>query len=239
MRRAEYADSLLNRPNEDSVEKTVGNFPATQAVSGPLTDAELRASSVQTIGERELPGPLAFDPQDVVPAERITRAVPTTDANHGQVHAGNAYSVFVRIASLASGSTADFSLTIPSEAYVHFQTASLTGDGSADLDVYEGSTITKGAAVMSPKNRNRFRADALGLSSVLTFSNVTAVTTLGTVVDGDSLYGGNSRAAVGRLSDENEWVLLDGVEYLFRVTGRAATGFNGTLRLFWYEEGSG
>lgn len=165
------------------------------------------------------------------PRENVTGAAATIDSNHGQIHAGNGFSVFARIVELAAAASEDFALIVPENAYVHFQLADLNGDGSAEFNLYENATLVAGAVKMAPSNRHRRRNDA----SVLEFRAVSSVSATGTLVDGFSLYTGNQRGSTTNGADGNEWVLRPGT-YLLRVTSRAQVSLNATLRLFWYEE---
>lgn len=168
------------------------------------------------------------------PIEDVTEARPVIDSNHGQIHAGNAFSAFVRIAALANNGVLNYALVVPQNAYVHFQLAELSGNGAAELDVYKTATLTLGAVVMAPQNRSHISAKA----SVVEFKAVSAVTNAGTLFDGASLFGGAQKAAVGKTGDENEWVFRPET-YLLRVTSKATTGLDGMLKLFWYEESDG
>jgi len=168
------------------------------------------------------------------PIEDVTEARPTIDSNHGQIHAGNAFSVFTRIAALANNTAVNFALIIPAGAYVHFQTVEFSGNGTAELDVYKTATIVSGAVVMTPQNRNHFSHNV----SVVEFKAVTSISVAGTLIDGSGLFGSAQKAAVGKTADENEWVFASGT-YIFKVTSRIATGLDGILKAFWYEEGNG
>jgi len=168
------------------------------------------------------------------PIEDVTEARPTIDSNHGQIHAGNAFSAFVRFAGLVNNTSLDYVMIVPTGAYVHFQVAELSGNGTTELDVYKGSILTPGAVIMVPQNRNDFSSNV----SVVGFKAVSAVANVGTLRDGAELYGSTQRASVGKTADENEWVFAPG-NHLFRVTSRTSTGLDGILKLFWYEESNG
>lgn len=174
----------------------------------------------------------------LVPIEKITDGVVITNSNHSQIHVGRAYSVFYRTGVVASSETeVDLVLTLPAGVYLHFQVATLSGNGAANLDIFENSTLTPGADIMTPVNRNRISTK----TSVCTFKSA-AVTLDGTHLDGDSLFGtspSNAKASAGRASDENEWVFdNDGKDYHFRIT-TGINNFEGVFKAFWYEEGAG
>lgn len=174
----------------------------------------------------------------LVPLEKLTEGVVITNSNHSQIHVGNAYSIFYRISQATINTELDLVLSIPSATYVHFQMAVLSGNGAADLDMYEDSSLTLGTSVMTPVNRNRISTK----TSALNFNFATAVSVDGTHLDGDSLYGSsptNARASAGRASDENEWVFdNDPSLYHFRITNRI-TDWEGIFKAFWYEESAG
>lgn len=122
----------------------VGNFPATQAVTGPLTDTQLRASAVPVSVSGTVPvsGPLT-DTQLRATAVPVSGTVAVTgtfwQATQPISHASLPSSLGTKTAALS------FPVTLPSNQIVPVNVVSLT-PSNATSTAYESSRVVKNAS---------------------------------------------------------------------------------------------
>lgn len=174
-----------------------------------------------------------------VPIERVTEGLPVIDTNHAQIHAGNAYSIGAYF-NIAAAGKVDLTVTIPANAYVHFQALNINSDGgnTVTISFFENTVLnaTPGGTAITPVNRRRLPTVPV---SVLSLLKDATITTDGTLLDTIVLPKSSSPSAGGSVTraDEVEWVLNPGSKYTFRIANTGATtAVNVNFRPFWYEE---
>lgn len=173
------------------------------------------------------------------PIERVTQGILGIDSNHAQIHAGNGYS-FGEIISIAAGATANISIQVPANAYVHYQAHDISTDGGNELTVnfFEGAVLNAvpGGTAIVPVNRHRIGTPPV---SVLTILKNPTITSNGGLLDPMFLPKTASAQTKGfsSKSDSIEWVLNPGTTYLLSLANTGAvTTVIANYRPFWYEE---
>lgn len=155
--------------------------------------------------------------------------IPTTDVLHRRVHQGLFFSLNLFDASLADNGAIEILLRTTEGVHIR-PLGALGGDGT--LSIFESPTVTSDGTPLVPINHNRFSSI---VSTTLAFSGPTT-TADGLDLDTHFLPGGSAGApSQGGTGSLIEWVLKDGLDYLFRLTNLAGTAQPVHIQLDWYE----
>lgn len=158
----------------------------------------------------------------------------TVDVNHQRNHDGRAffaYKIAPDSSPLATGSSIDIVLASPSGIFPHI-TVDAMCLGDAEFYIYEGTSTTGGTS-FTPINRNRNYAIS-NQSQIAMVVNPT-VTSVGTELDAQILFGGSGKKSSGSSAGSLEYILKPLTNYLFRLTNVNLTSHAASLQLEWYE----
>lgn len=159
------------------------------------------------------------------PANLIDPRYSVPDA-HYRIHRGQAFSTHHNNASIADGVA----------MLIHMNTGAtaphMTVDASAkfdfDFEIIESPSAVSGG---SPSVAyNRFRSSPKTSATSLTLDPATV--TGGTIISSDTVSDGQKLG--GSVDFGNEWILIPGTDYVFRLTSRA-NGNRAHINLTWYE----
>ena len=165
-----------------------------------------------------------------IPIERVTSGVAVCDTNHGQVHAGNAYT-FSKEISLGNGASVYFACRVPSTAYVHLQNLIASFNQEFKLEFIEYDNNDGSPTPLSSINRHRGRAN----TSVVVIGEDEGEGT-GTPLTLLTSVFAAGRGVTGLAEDNIEWVLKGGYTYVLKITNQTATAGTGSIKIDWYEE---
>ena len=155
-----------------------------------------------------------------------THALITTEYEHHEIHSGSHYFV-AGFSTVSSGDSAYFSVTTPNTNKWAHMVFDVSGSGILSTYVYEGSTVTGGAAVV-PWNNNRNSSN----TSVLTLNGSPSITSAGTCIDSSKVGSGPKTG--GSIQRNKELILKQNTTYLYIFISGAASNivsYNGS----WYE----
>mgnify|MGYP001304069213 FL=1 len=186
-------------------------------VDGPLTDAQLRATAV----------PISFGGN--VPAVDTTHSsLVVIDTAHYKVHESKHF--FVENWTAVSGASSVFEILIkvPASKFPHM-TYRVGADASFSFSLYEATAVSADGTAVTPRNNNRNSATA---SSVGVFTSPT-VTSAGTALLGHLLS--SSARSGGEGSRETELLLKANTNYLLRFTKTDSGVGDVSYSLAWYE----
>ena len=172
--------------------------------------------------------------------ERVTGGIRQIDSDHGYIHDGRLYHVFLNVA-MATSATHDIAIKTPPKAqgvYVHYRNEHIST--SADkllISLYEGATLaaTPGGTPLAIINHSRLSSK----TSALVVLNGPTVTNVGTMISqgyiGGGTGGGQARSG-SETGADNEFVLKHDTVYLIRLTNGSSGQNIVQIRPFWYEE---
>lgn len=159
------------------------------------------------------------------PSDPIGNIPVVMEFEHHQVHEGETHCAEYYTASV---NTIQFAVVVPASVYPHMVIAASIIGGGGLIQVYEGSTYTGGAELVS-KNRNR---NSLTVPGTKVYSGITSSD--GTLLPDSQLFsaaekvGSSSRAAT-------EYVLKTGTTYRVDFTELTAAS-NLLIHFNWYED---
>lgn len=178
--------------------------PVTQiplAVTGPLTDTELRATPVP------ISGPLTD-------AELRASSVITIIHEHQKVHEGRYFSGGVYNAALADTASIEILIQTGDQAFHTKLEASASGDTL--IYIFEDTTFSAAGTAVTMSNHNRDSVKAFDG----TVTHTPTLTTDGTQLNGVSFIAAGTKhtGGGGDFGFSNEYILAPNTDYLFRIT---------------------
>lgn len=209
-----------------SVKNAVGTTLNLSTTSVKITDGSsivpvVTGSYGTTKGLRVYIGPT--DPISDIPV--------FIDYDHHQVHEGESFQASYLISSLASGSSADFYINVPTIAtstYLPHLTAEVISTAETELFLYEEATFTSTGTALSAYNRNRDSSR----TCLISFGHSATINSTGTQI-WTGLTGSNRTAGSDR--EGSEFILKSNTLYGLRVTSRSA-GDKILVRFHLYED---
>lgn len=167
--------------------------------------------------------------------ERVTGAHRVISSDHGNIHAGEGFSVSNYAEGVADDAYLYVEFRTPADKYVHMKVMNALADGLALFEAVEAPTLTTGAAALTAHNLRRVAT--VPPCGCTIKSNPTSISG-GTVIRSYFVGGGTGgNASGGDSSVDTEIVLATSTTYLFRVRNLAGSAKALSLWLFWYEEG--
>ena len=247
--RIEYVRSSdQSRVAQRMVDLGDGTFAA--AVSGPLTDDELRATDVPITldGETAATTNAVLDAFAAELREPVTAAMRTITSDHASIHNRWGFSAYVQFENVANAATRNIVINTPvatdDRPYVHLKFYDTWIDNaSGTLQLYEDPYDVTDGTVVAAINRSRVGTpltSGVGIvhTATVTLDNVDpahAATLLETLYFGGGGTGPQGRAG-GDRSIDIEWVLNPGEEYVFIITNTSGSAADIGFWMFWYEE---
>ena len=171
--------------------------------------------------------------------DKSTKAMPSIDYAHHEVHDGNHYNVRGFTSGLGSGAGLIWCVTTPNTTKWAHMTFQIEGTTQTEVYVYEGVSCSGGTAI-TPRNNNRNAGDnsSLILMQNPVISGANAVAASGVLIEKYSkgLEGTTpSKSSFnGEVTREDEMILKSGTTYLYYIKSVGAGNiidFAGT----WYE----
>lgn len=166
--------------------------------------------------------------------DELTGSLKTIDTFHGEVHEGEAFSVYVHTedgADLGNDNEINIVITVPAGKELH-----LTGGGHSggNAEIWFGTAgDISGGTPFTPVNLS-------GVSSEVSGTTVLVNATVGSFTSayrGWIIGGTRNRAFGGELRANAERILAPGT-YAIRLTNRAGSAQPADLEVLWYEETS-
>lgn len=174
--------------------------------------------------------------------ERVTGGIRQIDSDHGYIHDGLLYHVFLNV-EISAGGVHDITIKTPPQAqgvYVHYRNEHVsTSADKLKVDLYEGATLaaTPGGSALSIINHNRLSASTSKCTALSGPSVVSAGDLISQSYIGGGTGQGQSRSGA-ETSAANEFILKHDTVYLVRMTNGSSGANVVQIRPFWYEEGS-
>lgn len=163
--------------------------------------------------------------------DALSGAIVSVPFEHHELHDGSFF-FLEGFATVGTAANNDFIVTTPNTTtWAHMRFA-LEATDQTEFYVYEGNILGTGGTAVTPVNSNRNSSG----TSVLTIKQNQVVGTLGTKLASQS-FGASSNPAKsigGGLGREDEIILKQNTNYLFRITSRA-DGNIVSYRGMWYE----
>lgn len=173
--------------------------------------------------------------------EKITQGLRVINTDHGNIHAGEGYTISIEKTGIADNGKSYITLTPPSDEedkIIHFKFWKVwTNNAKVFLRIYEveSDTITGGTTV-TQVNRNRFVKEA-GLTVV---KNSPTVDLTGALLIETDIYGGGGTtpsSRVGGAGDKDiEYVFDKDKSYVFEFENKSGSSADVLFYAFWYEE---
>ena len=157
---------------------------------------------------------------------------------HRMIHDGFYFDLSGRAAAVANAATVDILFKFPAGVIGHMTTVEWTiDDAPVDIMFYENVLVSADGTPLTARNHNRIYAAANGDIPGTTLFLDPTVTDVGDLIHDRYIpsAGGTGSNQVGRLveGEDDEWVLGNGVNYMWRMTNNsggpitAAYHFNG------------
>jgi hypothetical protein len=167
--------------------------------------------------------------------ERVTRSMPSITTDHEYIHEGGFFEVGHRFTMNAAG-TAFLLLKTPAVKYVHYRNEKISTSGDKlTVELFEGPTITLAGTAITPVNHRRIHL----VASDMVVQHTPTVGAEGTLLATSYLGGGTGQGqarAGDILTEQNEWVLKRGTDYLIKLTNGSAAQNIVQINPIWYEE---
>jgi len=152
---------------------------------------------------------------DEAEIDDVSQSIQTIDYVHHEIHEGNAYFVS-GYTELDTDGTLTFCVTTNATTQPHM-TWDITTSGKGNMVVYEGSSISGGAAVTA-YNSNRGSSN----TSTLTIVSGPTVNTTGTLIASSGFGGGTKQNPFGGSSAQrSEIMLATSTIYQWTITAEA------------------
>lgn len=222
-------------------------------VSGPLTDTELRAADVKITLDSEsvaVTGPLTdteLRATPLFPTDTVTDAIQVITTDHSQIHVGNGFSMYATFSAVADDDTRHVIITTPVSGYLHLKFYDVwCNNAEAMLQLYEDPYSVAGGTALTPSNRRRVGTPDASTATVvhtatLTLDNVDPAHTA-TLLE-TLMFGGGGSGPQGRAGGDRsldvEWVLKPNETYAFVITNLSGSAADIGFWAFWYEENAG
>jgi hypothetical protein len=187
----------------------------SQVVTGPLTDAELRATAPAVEAQGRASGTLTTPRLDA-----STSTMQGIDYPHHEIHSGSAWAIGVNDADLDTADELTIAFTTP--------------------DTTKWLHVVAIAANLVPYNLNRNSATTSGILSIkaIPVANqatlTPTITNDGTAIWTESLGGNKNQGSSAGAATRDERILKQNTTYAFRLTGVADNGV-ASIGLHWYE----
>lgn len=197
-----------------SVPVVLASNQSTIAVSGPLTDTQLRDSSVKIYAG----------------ISESSEGLIILDTLHAKIHQGKIWHHRDVHTFSPTSNPFYYLMVTPSDVDIHFYSRIATSKEGL-MEVYEGSTTTADGVAASVFNKNRQTAGSPKLS---TFHGPT-VTVKGTLIEAKNL---GSSVGMRQAVEEQfplEFVLKRSTKYLIKLTTADATNAF-SVHHYWYED---
>ena len=165
-------------------------------------------------------------------ADGATRALPTIDYAHHEVHSGSHYYIS-GFTTLSDTGTLYVKLVTPNTTkWAHFKW-DIESSGILETNLWEGSTggMTGGTPV-TPLNNNR---NSTGTSGLTITSGVSVATSKGTKIDTHKVGGTGFKTVSGGSIGRDDEIILKQNETYFREFISGSTGNVISFKAYWYE----
>ena len=165
-------------------------------------------------------------------ADGTTRALPTIDYAHHEVHSGSHYYISGHV-TLSDTSGHYVKLVTPNtDSWAHFKW-DIISSGVLETNFYEGATGgMAGGAGVTPLNNNR---NSTGVSGVTITSGVSVATSKGTKIDSVKVGGTGFKSVSGGSIGRDDEIILKKNETYFREFISSSTGNVVSFKAYWYE----
>ena len=161
--------------------------------------------------------------------EPTTNSVQTIPYSHAELHSGSHY-FSKTFFTIPNSATQDIIIITPDTArWAHFIVEVAPQDGAAEIQVYEGTTVSNNGTIDNIRNRNRNYSDN---NTTLVYYTPT-ITSVGNLLEKEwvgsgKVYGGSVRDAEEKIGKQN-------TIYLLRVINRTTSDNHVNVKVDWYE----
>jgi hypothetical protein len=182
-------------------------------------------------------GPNNLDEEEIKKFDPYTHAITVITDPHRLTHDGMVFHCSGKVLGILDEGVVDFLLVAPPVTPLHLHRVRMTfGAGDVDLVGYEGTTTTAQGAALPIFNLNRNSSN----TPELAITSGPTVTAPGTIIHTQwapptAAGQGQSPQGIGDVEQGEEWILIPGEQYLFRITNNSGATIDIGYELMWFE----
>ena len=149
----------------------------------------------------------------------ITQTIQVMEYAHHEIHDESAFIAHHRFPLVGSGAYAKMYFKSPASGPKCHTVASFSVEGQSEVEIREGATVSLSGTALTAYNRLRKSTVTSGVAA----RHTPTITASGTRLEAAQYGGGDGPRSFGGEGGSNQWVLLSGTVYLFRVISEAAS----------------